>query len=60
MSDYSREREEGVECDFCGAWVKCEDGSAFSDGTLFSNVGYDNRLACANCCGNIKFEEDLK
>ena len=46
-----------MDCDFCGVHVECEEGSAFNDGTLYSNVGYDDRVACKDCCGNIKFKE---
>ena len=50
--------KEGLNCNFCGVFVESEDGSAFSDGTLYSNFGYDDRVACSQCCGNIKFSED--
>ena len=46
-------------CDFCGSSIENFDGSAFSDGSGFSNFPYDTRIACIRdeCCGNIKFEE---
>ena len=52
--------KEGLNCDFCGVFVECEDGSAFSDGTLYSNIGHDDRVSCSQCCGNIKFKEEFK
>ena len=42
-------------CDFCSAEIKNDgEGSAFSNGTAFSNVGTDDRIACADCCGNME------
>ena len=45
-------------CDFCNVQIKNDgEGSAFCDGSAYSNVGYDDRTACENCCGQIHFEE---
>ena len=42
------------EGDFWGVYVEGEDGSAFCDGTLYSDL--DN-VACKDCCGQLKCEE---
>ena len=44
-----------MECDFCGVYVECEDGSAFCDGTLYSDL--DN-VACNDCCGQLKYGKE--
>jgi hypothetical protein len=50
--------EDNFNCDICGIDIENDgEGSAFCNGSAFSNVGYDDRIACINCCGNIKFEE---
>ena len=42
-------------CDFCSAEIKNDgEGSAFSDGTAFSNIGTDDSISCADCCGNME------
>ena len=47
-----------LSCDFCNIKIPNDgEGSAFSDGSAFSNLGYDDSIACSNCCGNIKIEE---
>jgi hypothetical protein len=49
--------EENLNCDFCLLEIENDgEGSAFCDGTAFSNVGYDERIACSDCCGNLKVE----
>jgi len=57
------EWQENFPCDFCDEeienWTDEQGGmSAFSDGSAYSNIGYDDRIACTDCCGNIKFEDD--
>ena len=47
-----------LNCDFCNVNIPDEEGSSFSDGTAFSNVGHDDRIACSDCCGQINLEED--
>ena len=42
-------------CDFCGIDVECEEGSAFCDGTLYSDL--DN-VACNDCCGQLKYGKE--
>ena len=42
--------EEYIECDFCGTSVECIDGSAFCDGTLYSDL---INVACSDCCGEL-------
>ena len=45
-------------CDFCNKEIENDgEGSAFSDGTAFSNIGTDDRIACADCCGELNLEE---
>ena len=47
-----------LNCDFCSAESKNDgEGSAFSDGTAFSNIGTDDRIACSDCCGQLEREE---
>ena len=47
-----------LNCDFCSAEIKNDgEGSAFSDGTAFSNIGTDDRIACSDCCGQLEREE---
>ena len=48
------EYQDNFSCDFCGIEIEnttCDLGSAYT------NLGYDDRVACEDCCGNIKFEE---
>jgi len=47
-------------CDFCNVFLckSVDTDVAFNDGTVFSNVGHDDRIACVKCCGNLKSEED--
>ena len=57
------ERQENFPCDFCGEEIEntmCEitGMSAFNDGSAYTNLGYDDRNACTDCCGYIKFEDD--
>tara|TARA_R100000742_G_C4208432_1_gene35491 strand:- start:405 stop:566 length:162 start_codon:yes stop_codon:yes gene_type:complete len=42
--------EEYIECDFCSTSVECIDGSAFCDGTLYSDL---INVACNDCCGKL-------
>lgn len=51
----TRDMELLMECDFCGVYVECEDGSAFCDGTLYSDL--DN-VACNDCCGQLKYGKE--
>ena len=49
--DFCKKEIENVTCDLVGM-------SAFLDGSAFTNLGYDDRVACENCCDQIKFEEN--
>ena len=40
-------------CDFCNINIPNDEGSAFCDGSAFSNVGIDERVSCAECCGKL-------
>jgi len=41
-------------CDFCNKEIENDgEGSAFSDGTAFSNIGTDDRIACVKCCEKL-------
>ena len=56
------EFQDNFPCDFCGVEIEnvtCElvGSFAFLDGSAFTNLGYDDRVACEDCCGNIKFED---
>ena len=44
-----------MECDYCKIFVECEDGSAFCDGTLYSDLVNG---ACSDCCGKLIYGED--
>jgi len=45
-------------CDFCNKEIENDgEGSAFSDGTAFSNIGTDDSIFCADCCGELNLEE---
>ena len=44
-------------CDFCGKKLPSIEGSAFCDGSAFSNIGYDDRIACSNCIEKLTIEE---
>ena len=47
-----------MNCDFCGVEIKHDgEGSAFCDGSAFSNVGIDERVSCEECCENIELDE---
>ena len=49
------EMKEHLECDFCNVFIENDgEGSAFCNGTAFSNVGVDNRIACPNCVDYLK------
>ena len=57
------EFQDNFPCDFCGEEIEnvtsYMDGmSAFLDGVAFTNLGYDDRIACEDCCGYIKFNDD--
>jgi len=57
------EWQDNFPCDFCGEEIENTTSeivgmSAFLDGVAFTNLGYDDRVACENCCGNIKFRDD--
>tara|TARA_R110000803_G_C11708627_1_gene286573 strand:- start:30 stop:449 length:420 start_codon:yes stop_codon:yes gene_type:complete len=59
------EYQDNIQCDFCGEEIENRtsffDGdSAFLDGSAFTNLGYDDRVACADCAGNIKFEGETE
>lgn len=43
--------DNNFECDFCGIIISNDgEGSAFVDGSAFSNVGEgDDRIACESC-----------
>ena len=44
-----------MNCDFCDVEIKHDgEGSAFCDGSAFSNLGIDERVSCAECCGKIQ------
>ena len=46
-------------CDFCNVQIKNDgEGSAFCDGSAYSNVGYDDRITCSDCCGQLQLEEE--
>lgn len=48
-----------LECDFCKILIENDgEGSAFTDGSAFSNVGVDDRIACPKCAFYLK-QEDL-
>ena len=48
-----------MNCDFCDVEIKNDgEGSAFCDGSAFSNVGIDERVSCAECCENIELEKE--
>ena len=52
-----REWQDNFKCDFCNVFIENDgEGSAFVDGSAFSNVGVDDRIACPDCCGQIKEE----
>jgi len=39
-----------LECDFCNLFIENDgEGSAFCNGTAFSNIGVDDRIACPDC-----------
>ncbi len=39
-----------LECDFCNIFIENDgEGSAFCNGTAFSNIGFDDRIACPDC-----------
>tara|TARA_R100000781_G_C4057286_1_gene119808 strand:+ start:675 stop:842 length:168 start_codon:yes stop_codon:yes gene_type:complete len=44
-------------CDFCGEKLPSIEGSAFCDGSAFSDIGYDDRIACSNCIGKLTTED---
>ena len=57
------EFQDNFPCDFCGEEIEnttsvIEGMSAFNDGSAYSNLGYDDRVACEDCCGYIKFNDD--
>ena len=59
------EWQDNFPCDFCGKEIENTTSeiygmSAFNDGSAYSNLGYDDRVACENCCGYIKFNDDDK
>ena len=42
--------DNNFECDFCGNIISNDgEGSAFVDGSAFSNIGVDDRIACPDC-----------
>ena len=39
-----------LECDFCNVVIENDgEGSAFCNGSAFSNIGVDDRIACPDC-----------
>ena len=61
--DSDNQWQDNFPCDFCGVEIEnvtCEFGgmSAFTDGSAYTNLGYDDRVACEDCCGQIEFEEE--
>jgi len=47
-----------ISCDFCNVLIESDgEGSAFCDGSAFSNVGIDDRIACSNCIGYLNEEQ---
>lgn len=56
-----KEWQDNFPCDFCGVEIEnvtsdLNGMSAFLDGSAFTNIGYDDRVACEDCCDQIKFE----
>lgn len=47
-----------LECDICKILIENDgEGSAFTDGSAFSNVGVDDRIACPKCAFYLKQED---
>ena len=47
-----------LECDFCNVFIENDgEGSAFCDGTAFSNIGVDDRIACPDCIDYLNEDE---
>ena len=57
------EWQDNFPCDFCGKEIEnvtsdLDGMSAFLMGSAFTNLGYDDQVACEDCCDQIKFEEN--
>ena len=49
-----------LECDFCNVCIENDgEGSAFCDGTAFSNIGVDDRIACPDCIEYLEEREEV-